>query len=289
MTTNTQVRHVLIITLFFNFAVAIGKIMVGVMSGALAITADGFHSLIDGSSNVMALIANKIAAQPADDDHPYGHGRYETLAALLIGVFLLLVAWEVVTGAVERLINPLPLTITPITFAVMFITLAINVGVSRYERKEAIRLNSELLMADSENTRADVFVTLSVIISMSLISLTGWLWLDAVSAIVVVMLISRAGIAIMTQTGRILVDTAPYTPEELTQIVSDVPFVVDVVRVRSRGTTDSPEIDIDVTVSAEMTIGDSALVISEIKERLCDQLGNINEVEVHCMPALEQV
>jgi cation diffusion facilitator family transporter len=200
-----------------------------------------------------------------------------------------LVAWEIITGAVERLINPAPLTITPLTFAVMIITLAINIGVSRYERKEAIRLNSELLMADSENTRADVFVTLSVIISMSLISLTGWLWIDAVSALIVVMLISRAGISIMTQTGRVLVDTAPYTPEELTQIVADVPNVVDVVRVRSRGTTDSPEIDIDVTVPAEMTIGDSALVISEIKERLSDQLGNINEIEVHCMPAIEPI
>jgi cation diffusion facilitator family transporter len=285
MTTNKQVKQVLLITLFFNFAVAFGKIIIGMMSGALSITADGFHSLIDGSSNVMALIANKIASQPADDDHPYGHERYETLAALLIGVFLLLVAWEIITGAIERLANPTELVITPITFAVMITTLCINIGVSRYERKEAIRLNSELLMADSENTRADVFVTLSVIVSMSLISLFGWVWADALSALIVVVLIGRAGIAIMNQTGRVLVDTAPYTPEQLKDIVSEVPQVIDIVRVRSRGTTDYADIDIDVTVPAEMTIGDSAKVISKIRQRLYDNLSGVHEIEVHFMPA----
>lgn len=285
MTTSTQVKQVLLITLFFNFAVAFGKIIIGLMSGALAITADGFHSLIDGSSNVMALIANKIASRPPDDDHPYGHRRYETLAALLIGVFLLLVAWEIITGAIDRLMNPSELVISPLTFVVMFITLTINLGVSQYERREAKRLNSELLFADSANTSADVFVTLSVIISMSLISLTGWLWIDAVSALIVVALIGQAGMSIMRQTGRVLVDTAPYTPEELTQIVEAIPQVVDVVRVRSRGTTDCADIDIDITLPATMTIGDSAEIISNIRERLCEQLGDINEVEVHFMPA----
>ncbi|MDX2077888.1 MAG: cation diffusion facilitator family transporter [bacterium] len=285
MTTNKQVKQVLLITLFFNFAVAFGKIIIGMMSGALSITADGFHSLIDGSSNVMALIANKIASRPADDDHPYGHERYETLAALLIGVFLLLVAWEIITGAIERLTNPTELVITPITFAVMLTTLCINIGVSRYERKEATRLNSELLLADSENTRADVFVTLSVIISMSLISLFGWVWADALSALIVVILIGRAGIAIMNQTGRVLVDTAPYTPEQLKDIVSEVPQVINIVRVRSRGTTDYADIDIDVTVPAEMTIGDSAKVISKIRQRLYDNLAGVHEIEVHFMPA----
>lgn len=285
MTTSTQVKHVLFITLFFNFAVAFGKIVVGLMSGALAITADGFHSLIDGSSNIMALVANKIASRPPDDDHPYGHRRYETLAALLIGIFLLLVAWEIITGAVERLINPSELVITPLTFAVMFTTLCINWGVSRYERKEAIRLNSQLLHADSENTRADVWVTTSVIISMTLISLTGWVWLDAVAAVIVVALIGRAGLSILNQTGRVLVDTAPYTPDELMAIVCDIPQVVDVVRVRSRGSADCPNIDVDVTLPADMTIADSAKVISDIRQRLCDTLGDVQEVEVHFMPA----
>lgn len=287
MTTGIQVRRVLIITLFLNFAVALGKIVVGLISGVLAITADGFHSLTDGSSNVLALVAHRIASRPPDDDHPYGHGRYETLAAMLIGIFLLLVAWEIITGAIERLSNPAELSITPLTFAVMVITLCINWGVSRYERQEGYRLHSELLLADSKHTRADVWVTSSVIISMMLIGLTGWSWIDAVTAIIVVVLIGRAGLSILKQNGRILVDTAPYTPEQLMEIVSDVPQVVDVVRVRSRGTTDQPNIDIDITLPADMTIADSAKVISDIRQRLSDTLGDVQEVEVHFMPAEE--
>lgn len=287
MATGIQVRRVLMITLFLNFAVALSKIVVGLISGVLAITADGFHSLTDGSSNVLALVAHRIASRPPDDDHPYGHGRYETLAAMLIGIFLLLVAWEIITGAIERLSNPAELSITPLTFAVMVITLCINWGVSRYERQEGYRLHSELLLADSKHTRADVWVTASVIISMMLIGLTGWSWIDAVTAIIVVVLIGRAGLSILKQNGRILVDTAPYTPEQLMEIVSDVPQVVDVVRVRSRGTTVQPNIDIDITLPADMTIADSAKVISDIRQRLCDTLGDVQEVEVHFMPAKE--
>ncbi|PJF29313.1 MAG: cation transporter [Phototrophicales bacterium] len=287
MTTGIQVRRVLIITLFLNFGVALGKIVVGLISGVLAITADGFHSLTDGSSNVLALVAHRIASRPPDDDHPYGHGRYETLAAMLIGIFLLLVAWEIITGAMERLSNPTELSVTPLTFAVMLITLCINWGVSRYERQAGYRLRSELLLADSKHTRADVWVTSSVIISMMLIGLTGWSWIDAVTAIIVVVLIGRAGLSILKQNGRILVDTAPYTPEQLMEIVSDIPQVVDVVRVRSRGTTDQPNIDIDITLPADMTIADSAKVISDIRQRLCDTLGDVQEVEVHFMPAEE--
>lgn len=284
---NAQVKRVLSITLFFNMAVALGKIIIGLMSGALAITADGFHSLMDGSSNIMALIANTIASRPPDDDHPYGHQRYETLAAMLIGVFLLLVAWEVITSAIDRLIQPTELVITPLTFAVMLTTLCINWGISRYERQEGLRLNSTLLLADSEHTRADVWVTSSVIISMTVISLTGWVWIDALTALIVVILIGRAGLSILNRTGRVLVDTAPYRSDELMAIVSDVPQVIDVVRIRSRGSADNPNIDVDITLPADMTIADSAKVLSDIRQRLCDKLGDVEEVEIHVMPAAE--
>ena len=181
--TRRQVRRVLIITLVFNLAVAIGKIVVGTISGALAITADGFHSLIDGSSNVMGLIANRIAQRPPDADHPYGHRRFETLAALFIGGFLILAGWEISKSAVERLRSGSSLEVTPLMFAVLVATLVVNIGVSTYQIRQGKRLRSELLLADAANTRADVFVTLSVIVSMALIALTGWAWIDGAAAL----------------------------------------------------------------------------------------------------------
>ena len=137
------VRRVLLITLGLNLGVAFSKIIIGLWSGALAITADGFHSMIDGSSNVVALFANRLANRPPDDDHPYGHRRFETLAALGIGAFLLVTAWEITSGALERLGGggEAPV-ITPLAFVVMLGTLAVNIFVNRYETQAGRRYHS---------------------------------------------------------------------------------------------------------------------------------------------------
>jgi len=278
------VRRVLIITLGFNIVIAFGKIIVGLISGALAITADGFHSLIDGASNVVGLIANHIASQPPDADHPYGHRRFETLAALMIGGFLVLAAWEIGWSAVNRLQDTAAITLTPLTFAVMAGTLLVNIGVSTYQIREGKRLNSELLLADAANTRTDVFVTLSVIVSMGIVALTGWTGVDTLAALVVVGLIGHAAYRILLDTGRVLVDTAPYSTEELTTLVIDVPGVRQVMRARSRGTVDSAHIDIDVLVDAHMTTAHTAALTQAIRERLYANLDQIAEIEVHFVP-----
>ncbi|MAS35988.1 MAG: hypothetical protein CL610_18415 [Anaerolineaceae bacterium] len=279
-----QVRRVLLITLVLNLAVAAGKILIGLTTGALAITADGLHSIVDGSGNVVGLIATRYSAQPPDDEHPYGHSRYETLAALVIGALLLLTAWEVVQGVLERLGGGEPPTLTPLAFAVMIGTLVINIGVNRYQVGEGNRLNSQILLADAANTGADIFVTLSVIVSMALVTLAGWGWADVVAAMLVTVLIGRAALKILRKTGSILVDRAPYSPHELAEQVLEVPAVTNVVRVRSRGSTDAAHIDVDVQVAPEMTAGQTSAISDAIRNHLKNQLPGVTEVEVHFAP-----
>jgi cation diffusion facilitator family transporter len=283
-TVRQQVGRVLVITLVLNLIVALGKIIVGALSGVLAISADGFHSLIDGASNIVALIANRVANKPPDANHPYGHRRYETLAALGIGALLLLTAWEIVSGALERLQSGDVPEITAITIAVPAITLVVNIFVSRYERREGQRLKSELLLADAENTGADVYVTISVLLSTLAVHFLGWAWIDPVAALVVVVLIARAGLKVLRQTGRVLVDTAPYKPEVLTGIVEVAPGVREVARVRSRGSVDDAHVDIDVRVAPETTADRSAAIADNIRRLLQDELSGIKEVEVHFLP-----
>ena len=279
-----QVERVLVITLALNLLVAVGKIVVGAASGVLAISADGFHSLIDGAANVVALIANRVANKPPDANHPYGHRRYETLAALGIGALLLLTAWEIVTGALERLQSGHLPEISTATLLVPAVTLVINLFVSRYERREGRRLKSELLLADAENTGADVYVTLAVLASTLAVGLFGWAWLDPLAAIVVVVLIARAGFKVLRQTGRVLVDTAPFEPQMLAALVEAVPNIREVVRVRSRGSVDSAHIDVDVRVAPETTAERTAAIGDAIRQRLQSHFGGVQEVEVHFMP-----
>lgn len=278
-----QVQQVLSLTLILNLSVAISKIIIGMISGALAITADGFHSLTDSAGNIAGLIAIRFADRPPDDDHPYGHRKFETLAALLIGGLLLLTAWEMLKGIVDRLMGGETPDLSPLTFVILIVTLIINIGVSRYQIREGQRLKSEILLADAKNTSADVFVTLSVLVSMLMVTL-GWAWMDLLAAIIVAGLILRSGWQIVSQTTSVLVDTAPYTPEFLSQLVADVPSVQEVIRARSRGTLTESQIDIDVQVAREMTADHTAALTDAIRERIHQHLEGVSEIEVHFVP-----
>lgn len=281
-----QVRRVLVITLVLNLVVASTKIVIGLWSGVLAITADGLHSTVDGSSNIIALLANRLAARPPDADHPYGHRRFETIAALGIGGFLLLTAWEILSSALARLSGTeTHQEITPLSFVVMLGTLGINLFVNAYESREGRRLNSELLTADAAHTRTDILVTISVLVSMALIALLKWSWLDTVVALIIVVLILRAAWGILRQTGSVLVDTAPYSPEQLTQWTEDLPCVTKVIRARSRGPKDSAHIDLDVMVNAATTTQHTEAITSAIRDKLSHHIPGLDEVEVHFVPA----
>ncbi len=283
MTTPNQhrdVQRVFSLTLVLNLLVAFAKIALGLMTGALAITADGFHSLTDGAGNAAGLMALRVSNNPPDDDHPYGHGKFETIAALAIGLLLFLTAWEVFTSVLDRMGGSAP-QVTTFSLLVLFATLLVNIAVSRYQRREAARLGSIILMADAQNTATDVWVTISVLVSSVLTALTGWGWIDFVTALVVVALIAKAAWGIVQQTGRVLVDTAPYTVEDILPVVEAISAVQSVARVRSRGTQDAAFIDVDVRVNPSMTVSETERVTQDIRERLSAKLHGIEEVEVH--------
>lgn len=279
-----EVNRVLWITLMLNLLVALGKIVLGLTIGALSVTADGFHSLADGTSNVVALIGNTIAGTPPDDDHPYGHQRFETLAALGIGSLLALTAFETMRGIIDRLMGGQSPEVSLPAFLVLLMTLIINIGVNRYQVREGKRLNSEVLLADAANTGADIFVTLSVLVSMVLVYLFQWNWVDIAAALLIVGLIGRAALQILKRTGSVLVDTAPFTPEALTQVIAALPHILKIERVRSRGSSDAAYIDLIVQIPADMTVEQSACVACDIRNHLQAQWTGVVEVNIEFAP-----
>src|SRR5512138_1708819 len=126
------VRRVLWVTLGLNLAVSAGKVLVGHLSGSLAMVADGYHSLVDGSNNVIGLIVATFAFAPPDKAHPYGHRKFETAATSLIGIALLALAWEVASRVFERSSRPALPEIGAWNWAVMAATIGVNLLVSWY-------------------------------------------------------------------------------------------------------------------------------------------------------------
>jgi len=158
-----EVTLVLKRVLWVNLAVALAKIVLGYATGAVSIISDGFHSLTDSASNVVALIGVSVAKRPPDRNHPYGHRKYETMASLGILVFLIIVMVEVLRAAINRLISGGAPRVFPEGIALMTVTLIINIFVVQYEQRAGRRLRSEVLMADAKHTRSDVLTSGAVL------------------------------------------------------------------------------------------------------------------------------
>src|SRR5437667_11765635 len=152
------VRRVLAGLLVANVAVLITKATIGALTGSLAVLGDALHSSVDATYNVLGLIVVRVAARAPDEDHPYGHRKFETLGALSIVVFLSVTCFELVRSAIGRLIaGGRAVQVSDAGLALLLVTLATNVFVAWYENRRGHELSSDLLIADAAHTRADVF------------------------------------------------------------------------------------------------------------------------------------
>ena len=280
----TSVRRVLWSVLTANLVITALKITLGIITGALAVVADGFHSLIDSSSNLIGLAAVRLAAQPPDERHPYGYQKYETLGALAIGGLLLVAVWEIIQNVIERLFNGSEPEITWFTLGLMILTFPVNLGVVILETRAGKRLNSKILLADAAHTRTDLYVTLSVIVSMVGVWL-GWVWLDLVIAAGVVIIILRAAFNILRDSAAALTDVIGIDPGQIEEIACTVPGVRYVHNIRSRGSSDAIFVDLHVKVDPVMSTSQAHAVASEVER--CIQLGipQVIDAVVHIEPA----
>jgi len=272
--------------MWLNVAVAAAKLLYGWRSGAIAMTADGVHSLLDASSNVVGLVAVAIARRPPDANHPYGHRKYETFAALAVAVMLFVGCQEVIGAALGRLRHPATPTIGPMGFVVIGVTLAINLFVVWMERREGRRLQSELLTSDAAHTASDVGASLLVLGSF-LAAGAGITWADVAVALVIVLLVGIAGIRILLGTLSTLSDERRIPPEQVEAAALEEPGVLEAHNVRSRGPQDDIHLDLHILVDAQMAIAAAHAVGHRVEQRLRGRWPGLTDVVVHVEPALE--
>jgi cation diffusion facilitator family transporter len=277
------VSRVLLSVLFANLAVAVAKIVFGYYTRSVAITSDGYHSLTDSFSNIVGLVGLRIARKPPDIDHPYGHRKYETLTAAGIFVALILVVEEVVRNAIEHLRTGEAGTVTGTSFAVMILTLAVNLGVVAYERRKARQLSSELLLADAMHTRSDVFTSLGVIGSLIGVKL-GYPILDPIGGLVVAVFIALTGFEIAREASRILTDRIVMEEEDIRRVVMGVPRVVGCHQIRSRGSADHVFLDLHVWVRPDLRLDEAHHISHQVKDALMVKYPEIADAIIHIEP-----
>jgi cation diffusion facilitator family transporter len=279
-----SIRTVLWVVLVLNLAVALAKLLYGIASHSAAMEADGFHSLFDGASNVIGLVGLWLAGRPADQSHPYGHGKYETFAAGLIGGLLIFAGYTVGKGAVDSLLGRgVPTEVTTLSFVIMLGTLAVNIVVTTWERRAGKRLASEILIADASHTLSDVMVSIGVIVSLMAVKL-GWEQADGVVALLVAAVILRTSWSILGGVFHTLGDAARLPADDLSAVASRVPGVLSCHAVRTRGPESHVYVDLHFEVAADLTVAHGHEIAHDVEAALRRAYGQITDVVVHLEP-----
>ena len=279
------VRRVLLLLLGANLVVVGVKLALGLLSGSLALVGDALHSTIDAFNNVLGLVVVRLAAKAPDEDHPYGHGKFETLGALAIVGFMSITCFELIRDSVQRLLamRSAP-QLSDGQLAMLVATLAINMIVAGYENRRGIMLQSDLLLADAAHTRADVFITIGVLASMLLARLGYW-WADPVLALVIAVFIVRIAYRILQRAVPVLVDERAIPDTTIRILVESVDGVMSAYRIRSRGGSESQQRYAEVTIAVDRNanVADAHAIADLVEDRLKREL-RLNEVTVHVEP-----
>lgn len=279
-----QISRVLFTILLANIAVAALKVIIGTIIKSSSMTADGFHSVTDASSNIVGLIGIRIASKPVDKNHPYGHKKFETLCGLFISGMLFFIGFKVIADAVKRFINPLNPQITNESLLALLATLIINIIVSTLEYRRGKKLGSDILISDSIHTRSDIFVSLGVLIGLVCINLGVNPIIDPIISLIVAGFIIHAAYGILASSSGVLVDKRVIDPELIEKVAIRFDGVNEVHGIRSRGREDDVYIDMHVLVDFDMSIGQSHKLVHNIEKRLIKELDKDIQLTIHFEP-----
>jgi len=281
----SRIRRILILVLILNWLVALAKILYGLFSRCASMTADGFHSLSDGASNIIGIIGIHFACQPQDLDHPYGHKKYETFFSLGIAALLFLVCFNLLKEGVRRLYNPIVPRVDIKSFIIMAFTLGINFAVMKYEYKKGQLLQSDILISDSRHTKADIFTSLSVIITLIVIKLGYPILCDPITTLIIALFIAQAGFEIVKHSSDILCDTVAIVDvKKIIDIVLGIKGVKTCHKIRTRGRPDDIHVDLHVQVNPDMHMDVAHKISYAIEEAIKKGIPEVADVVVHMEP-----
>ena len=278
------VRRALLIVLALNVAVVVVKVAVGIRTGALAVLGAALESSLDVLNNLIGMALVTVAARGPDDDHPYGHDKFETLGALAIVGFLSISCFELLREGVTHLLRGEPPSeASNIDIGFLVLTMFVNVFVVRYERNKGRDLQSTFLMADAAHTQGDIYVTGLALASLGLTRL-GLGVLDPVLAVIVALMIAHSGYRVLKDSIPVLVDERAVEATRLRTLIEGIPEVVDIRSIRSRSTPSGLLFaEVTIGVAANTSVAEAHIVADEVEARIGEQLG-ASEVTVHVEP-----
>ncbi|MCW4153404.1 cation diffusion facilitator family transporter [Halomonas sp. 18H] len=282
----SQANRVTLIGAIIDLIVGLAKVVAGWLVGSAALIADGIHSFSDIVTDIFVMAATHFGRQAPDSDHPYGHGRIETLATLWLGSMLIFIAGGIAWSSLSRLLDG-EIASAPGLWAicVAIVALLAKEWIFRYTLTVARRVNSRLLEANAWHSRSDALSTLVVLIGL-LASQFGYGWVDAAAAIVVGIMVGQVGGRLLWESGQELVDTALPRAQQMTlyQTAMTVPGVQGIHDLRTRRIGGEVLLDLHIVVAPRVTVSEAHEIGNAVSRQLRDAHPDLFDVTFHIDP-----
>ena len=264
------------------------KLIAGFLTGSLSIVSEALHSLSDIAASFIAYISVKKSAEPADAEHPFGHGKFEELSGFLEGLLICAIAIYIFYCAISKLITPTKIEFEPFWgIIVMAFSIVINIFVSKYLFKVGAKTDSIAITADAEHLKIDVLSSGAVLVGLLAIKITGWTIIDPIFAIIVGGIILFTGLKLTIAASNDLLDTA--LPEKDLDILNEIlkehhqKDIVDVKLLKTRKSGSEKIINLVIVVHKNMTIKEGHNICNAIEQEITEKLEN-SKAFIHLEP-----
>lgn len=285
MSTYSEVTKILKRILGLNLLVAFLKIGLGLVSGSQSVLSDGVHSLSDGLNNIIGLVGIKLSSKPKDEDHPYGHSKYESIFGFLMGLILFGLGVSLFKESLILYKNPRSFEVSALSIVIMLLTLFINAMVTLYERKKGKLLESQILLSDAHHTLSDIFISTGVLVGLLAMAFGFSTKIDSLISFVVVFFIWYASYEILRDNLNLLLDGRRVETEEIKDFLKAYPKIKSVHQIRSRGIGKSLFIDMHLRVDSEMTIRESHSFEHQLRLAFKEKYGEDTDILIHFEPS----
>ena len=269
-----------------NLVLAVIKIIGGVAGQSQALLADGIHSLSDLASDGMVLIAVKHAGEDADEDHPYGHARYETVATVALGLLLIAVAFGIGYDAMLRLEHPGEI-VEPALFTLVIAAISVISKELLYYATHSVakKIRSSLLEANAWHHRSDAVSSIIVFLGIAG-TYFGYTLLDAIAAMAVALMIGKIGLDLSRQSMQELVDTAlePEMVDKIKRTILSIDDVRQLHLLHTRRMSHNALVDVHIQVSPKLSVSEGHHIAEIVEKTLIEKFEEVNDVTVHIDP-----
>jgi len=278
-----ETKKVTVVGAVINLVLSIVKILVGYIAHSQSLIADGIHSLSDLVSDGMVLLAARHSHREADEEHPYGHGRFETVVTVALGLLLIVVAGGIAIDAVRRIMEP-DFLMHPgmMALVVAAISIVSKEFMYQFTIHIGIKYKSNMLKANAWHHRSDAISSVIVFIGVGG-TMMGYQYLDAIAAIGVAAMIVKIGWDISVQSVRELVDTAlePETLDAISTSIMNVDGVRQLHSLRTRRMGSDGLVDVHVLVDPKLSVSEGHFIGEKVREKLIEQIDDVSDVTVH--------